>query len=82
MDKIWFYCTLLLIGYSLGILTGVKIDVDKMVNLSVKKLKQKRSPGGVIDVDVDAELDEKSPAENRKIRRQKRREKRKRAGVV
>lgn len=51
--KIWFIIALLFIGYSGGIITGVVVDVDTVYHTTVKKLKQKDSPGGSIVIDIE-----------------------------
>lgn len=70
--KIWFVLALLFMGFSAGIITGVVVDVDKVYNTTVKKIRQKNGRDVLIDIEtVDPE---KSKKELRKERRKERKE--------
>jgi len=76
--NIWFIIALLFIGYSGGIITGVVIDVDSVYHTTVKKLKQKDSPGGSIVIDMDTTIEpSKSKKEIRKAKRDERKDSKK-----
>ena len=73
---IWFWLSLILIGYAGGIVTGVAVDVDQVYHTTVKKLKQKNSSGDIV-VDVETgDKPQKSKKELRKEKRQKRKDER------
>ena len=72
-SRFWLWLSLILIGYSGGIITGVVVDADQVYHTTVKKLKQKDSPGGTIHVDVDTG-EVKSKKEIRQEKREKRQE--------
>lgn len=75
-SKIWFWLSLILIGYAGGIVTGVVVDVDQVYHTTVKKLKQKKSSGDMV-VDVETgEVPQKSKKELRKEKREERKEQR------
>lgn len=75
-SKIWFWLSLILIGYAGGIVTGVVVDVDQVYHTTVKKLKQKNSSGDMV-VDVETgEVPQKSKKELRKEKREERKEQR------
>lgn len=73
--NIWFIIALLFIGFSLGIITGVVVDVDTKYEVIVKKLKQKKSSGDMV-IDLD-QLPEETKKDIRKAQKQEKREKRK-----
>jgi len=81
--NIWVFLTVLLVGYSGGVITGVMVDEDQIYNTTVKKIRQKRSTGDiVIDVDPPAksslskkELREKKKEERKQERKERRKEK-------
>jgi hypothetical protein len=77
VSRIWLWLFLVFVGYSGGILTGVAVDVDVVYETTIKKLKQKRSPGSTMDVTVDVPPPEKSKKEIRKEERDKRKAARK-----
>jgi len=73
VSRIWLVVACIFIGYSGGIITGVVVDVDTVFNTTVEKIKQKKSPGGSIVIDVDTDIE---PAPTRKeIRKAKREQK-------
>ncbi len=65
---------LLFIGYSGGIITGVFVDTDQVYNTTVKKIRQNKSPGGTLVIDVDATTGElkskKDIRQEKKLERQ------------
>lgn len=73
--NIWFIIALLFIGFSLGIITGVVVDVDTKYEVIVKKLKQKKSSGDMV-IDLD-QLPEETKKDIRKAQRQEKKEERK-----
>jgi len=79
MTQFWIYTTVFFIGALCGTVLGVVVDQGPTYRNTIGKIKQKRSPGGVIDVLMDALPGEKSKREQRRERRKKRREER-RAG--
>ena len=74
-SKIWFWLSLILIGYAGGIVTGVVVDADQVYHTTVKKIRQNRSPDGQIVVDVTAP-ETKSKKEIRQDKRADRKENR------
>lgn len=76
VKRFWLFLALILIGYSGGIITGVIVDADQVYHTTIKKIRQGRSPGGRIILDVDTDNSVKSRKELRQERREKRREER------
>ena len=72
VSRFWLWFSLVMIGYSGGIVTGVVVDVDQVYHTTVKKLKQKNSPGGEIIVDVDTGEEVKSKKEIRAEKKEER----------
>lgn len=72
VSRIWLWLFLVFLGYSGGIVTGVVVDVDTVYQTTVKRLKQKNSPGGTIDVVVD--VDNPPPKTRKEIREERREE--------
>ena len=72
VSRIWLWFALVLIGYSGGIITGVVVDVDTKYETVIKNLKQKKSPGGTIVVDVETTSEQKSRKELRQDKKDKR----------
>ena len=77
VSRIWLWLFLIFIGFSGGIIVGVIVDVDTVYETTVKKLKQKNSPGGEIVVDIEPGSQEKSKKEIRKEEREAKKEARK-----
>lgn len=74
MTQFWIYTTVFLLGALGGVLLGVVVDQGPVFKSWVGKIKQKHSPGGVIDVVMDAlPTVTKTKREIRKERRKKRR---------
>lgn len=70
--KIWFVLALLFMGFSAGIITGVVVDVDKVYNTTVKKIRQKN--GRDVLIDIEPVEPEKSKKELRRERRKNRKD--------
>jgi len=72
VSRIWLWLFLVFVGYSGGIVTGVVVDVDTVYETTIKRLKQKNSPGGEIIVDVTTGEPVKSKKELRQERKEDR----------
>lgn len=70
VSRIWLWLFLIFLGFSGGIVTGVIVDVDTVYETTIEKIKQKRSPGGEIIVDVD--VTNPQPKSNKEIRKEER----------
>lgn len=68
----WMIIALLFIGFSGGIVVGVVVDEDQVYHTTVKRLKQKDSPGATITIDQETELP-RTRKEQRQIDREHRR---------
>ena len=74
--NVWFIIALIVIGFSLGVIVGVKVDNSKVYNTTIERIKQKRGGRDII-IDVKPLEAEKTNKELRQEKRDSRREKRK-----
>jgi len=74
MKKIVYIAIIFLfIGFSGGIIVGVKIDDSQVFNTTIEKIKQKRGGRDII-IDIEQPVPEKSKKELRKEKRKIRRD--------
>lgn len=74
VSRIWLWLSLILLGYAGGIVTGVVVDADQVYHTTVEKIKQKRSSGSSITIDVESQPDVKSKKEIRQEKREEKKE--------
>ena len=71
VSRIWLWVALVLFGFAGGIVVGVVVDVDNVYETTIKNIKQRRSPGGIITIDQDTQV---QPGKSKKEIRQTKRE--------
>lgn len=57
VSRIWLWITLILLGFSGGIIVGVIVDIDTVYETTVKKVKSRKSSGDIV-IDVRTNTDE------------------------
>lgn len=76
VQRIWLWLSLVLLGFSGGIVIGVVVDVDTKYETIVKKVKQKKSSGDLV-IEVETNTGEaKSKKEIREEKKEARQQKR------
>lgn len=63
--NIWFAIAMILFGFSGGVIVGVVVDRDKVVNQIFKKIRYKKGTGDIV---IDVEAPEDQPKKRRRNR--------------